>query len=193
MMLMLESSVVVALNHLLEAEPWARARLAPFAGETCELRVAPLPALRFQIAEDGTLVRSDGEARITLTLTLGSEALPALLRGEDHFMRSIEVSGNARLASEVLFLVRNLRWDVEDDLASWIGDALAHRLVRSAGGVAAWHKDAATRVTAGLMDYVIEEKRLLVRRPELAIFGRELAALRDALERIELRLARLGG
>lgn len=190
---MLESPFAAALNHLFEAEPWARARLAPFAGEACELLAAPLPALRFRIAADGTLVPADDEARITLTLTLGPQALPALLRGEDHFMRAVEVSGNARLASEVLFLVRHLRWDVEDDLASWVGDALAHRLVRTAGGLAAWHKDAATRVTASLMDYVVEEKQLFVRRAELGAFGRELAALRDALERLELRLGRLGG
>ena len=33
-----ESPVAAALNHLLEAESWARERLAPFAGETLELR-----------------------------------------------------------------------------------------------------------------------------------------------------------
>ncbi len=190
---MLESAFAAALNHLLRAEPWARARLAPFAGEACELRAAALPTLRFRITEDGTLARADDGARVTLTLTLGPQALPALARGEDHFMRAIEVSGNARLASEVLFLVRHLRWDMEDDLAGWVGDALAYRLVHTAANLAAWHRDAATRVAGSLMDYVVEEKQLLVRRAELAVFGRELAALRDALERLELRLGRFAG
>ncbi len=36
----------LALNHLLEREPWARERLAPFAGRTVELRNPPFPALR---------------------------------------------------------------------------------------------------------------------------------------------------
>lgn len=190
---MLESPFAAALNHLLEAEPWARERLAPYAGDVCELLAAPLPALRFRIAGDGTLLPAEDGAHITLTLVLGPQALPALLRGEDHFMRAVEVSGNARLASEVLYLVRHLRWDFEDDLANWLGDALAHRLMHAAGGLAVWHKDAATRVAAGLMDYVVEEKQLLVRHAELSDFGRELAALRDALERLELRLGRLGG
>ena len=189
---MFESPVIAALNHLLGCEPWARARLAPFAGEACELRAAPLPGLCFQIAGDGTLRRAGQGAQITLTLTLGPQALPALLRGEDHFMRAVEISGNARLASEVLFLVRNLRWDLEDDLANYIGDALAHRLVRTASGLTASYRDAATRVAASLMDYVVEEKQLLVHRVELAAFGRELAVLRDALERLEVRLGRLG-
>jgi ubiquinone biosynthesis protein UbiJ len=191
--IVLVSALAAALNHLLEGEAWARARLAPFAGEACELRAALFPVLRLRITGEGTLEPASEEALISLTLALGPQALPALLRGEDHFMRAVEVSGNARLASEVLFLMRHLRWDVEDDLASWLGDVLAHRLVYTVGGLAAWHKDAATRVTAGLMDYVVEERQLLVRHAELAAFGRELAALRDALERIAQRLGRLGG
>jgi ubiquinone biosynthesis protein UbiJ len=135
----------------------------------------------------------DDDARITLTLRLGPQALPALARGEDHFMRAVEVSGNAHLATEVLFLVRHLRWDLEDDVAHWVGDALAHRLVRSAGGIAAWHRDAAVRIAAGLMDYAVEERQLLVRRAELTAVARELADLRDGLERLEVRLGRLGG
>jgi len=37
------------LNRLLDAAPWARLRLAPFAGETVELRAPLLPTLRLRI------------------------------------------------------------------------------------------------------------------------------------------------
>jgi ubiquinone biosynthesis protein UbiJ len=187
-----ESPLARALNHVLGAEAWARARLAPFAGEVCELRAAPLPPLRFRIAEDGTLRPAEAAAAASLALRLGPEALPALARGEDHFMRTVQVSGNARLANEVLFLIRHLRWDAEEDLAAWLGDAAAHRLMRTARELAAWPLEAASRVAAALMDYAVEERRLVVRRAELAAFGGELAALRDALERLELRLERVG-
>lgn len=189
--MVLESPLAAALNHLLEGEAWARARLAPFAGETFELRAAPFPALRFRVTGAGTLEPAGEGAIPSLTLTLGAQALPALARGEDHFMRAVEVAGNARLASEVLFLARHLRWDAENDLAGWVGDALAHRLAGSARALAAWHRDAANRIAGGVMDYTIDEARLLARRGELAAFGHELAALRDALDRLELRLGHL--
>src|SRR5579862_6587485 len=48
-----ESPFAAALNHLLDAEPWARERLLPFASETLELRAPPLPALRFAVTADG--------------------------------------------------------------------------------------------------------------------------------------------
>jgi len=47
----LETPLVAAINRVLEAEGWARERLAPFAGEALELRAPPLPALRFSIVE----------------------------------------------------------------------------------------------------------------------------------------------
>ena len=56
----------------------------------------------------------------------------------------------------------------------------------------AWQADAAGRVAAAFADYATEESRLLVARPEHASFAAEVARLRDALERLEKRIARLG-
>jgi ubiquinone biosynthesis protein UbiJ len=187
-----ESPIAAALNHLLEGESWARERLAPFAGEALELRAPPLPALRLTVAADGRLAPGAEGATPSLTLTVGAQALPALARGEDHFLRAIDVSGNARLATEVMFLFRNLRWDYEEDLSRLVGDAAAHRAVRVARELAAWHKEAARRIAEGLMEYAIEEKRLLVPRADLEALAQGAARLRDDLERLEKRLELLG-
>lgn len=183
-----ESPVAAALNHLLEGESWARERLAPFAGEALELRAPPLPALRLAIAADGRLAPGAADATPSLTITVGSQALPALARGEDHFLRAIDVAGNARLASEVMFLFRHLRWDFEEDLSKLVGDAAAHRAVQTARTLLVWQKDAARRIAEGLMEYAVEEKRLLVPRAELEKLAQGAAQLRDALERLEKRL-----
>ena len=68
------------LNRLLRAQPWARGRLEPFAGETVEVRAGPLPALRLRIASGGTVEAADGEA--TLRMTIKPDFLTALARGE---------------------------------------------------------------------------------------------------------------
>ena len=44
------------VNRLLDAEPWARERLSPFAGEAVELVLAPLPPVRVTIVEGGRKV-----------------------------------------------------------------------------------------------------------------------------------------
>lgn len=187
-MVTLETPLVAALNRLLEAEGWARSRLVPFAGETVELRAPPLPALRLAVLEEGRIAPGGAP---TLVLTVRPEALPALLEGEEHLMRTVGVEGNERLAQEILFLVRHLRWDVEEDLSRVVGDAAAHRLVGLARDFAAWQLDAGRRLAAGFMEYAQEEARLLAPRARYGAFAADVARLRDALERLEKRIERL--
>lgn len=177
------------LNRLLAAEDWARQRLAPFAGETVELRAPPLPPLRLQILEGGSV--GNGTAAPGLTMTLKPELLAALARGEEHALRSVDVQGNGKLAAELLTLARHLRWDFEEDLSQIFGDVVAHRLAGAARAFAAWHLDAAQRVTGALVDYAVDEKRLLTRRAELDTLAEPLAQLRDAIARLDKRLERL--
>jgi ubiquinone biosynthesis protein UbiJ len=190
-MFVLESPFAAALNRLLASEPWARERLAPFAQETVEFRAPALPALRLTIAADGRLAPAASGVEPSLTVTLGPESLPALARGEEHFMRSVHVSGNAKLASEVLLLVRHLRWDAEEDLAHVVGDVAAHRVVRFAKEILSWQVDAAKRLAGSAAEYLIEERGLLVARAEYEALATAAAKLRDDLDRLEARLRRL--
>ena len=178
------------LNRLLEREEWARKKLAPFAGEAVELCPPVLPPLRLTVLEGGR-VRAGGAAP-SLTVRIKPEALAALGRGEDHLLRAVEVSGNDRLAAEVMLLVRYLRWDVEEDLSRFVGDAAAHRLAETARGFVSWQADAARRLGDALGAYGADETRLLVRRAELAALAGAVAALRDAIERLDRRIGRLG-
>jgi len=188
-MMVLETPFAAALNRLLRDEPWARERLAPFAGEVVRFHAPPLPDLAFDILADGRVAPST--ATPTLTIALGADALPALARGEEHFMRAVQVSGNAKLATEVLHLARHLRWDVEEDLSRLVGDVAAHRAVALARELFAWQLDAARRLGASLAEYAIEERRMLVTRAEFEPFAAQTARLRDSLDRLEARLRRL--
>jgi ubiquinone biosynthesis protein UbiJ len=187
-----DSPFAAGLNLLLDSEPWARERLAPFAGEALELRAPPLPALRFSVAADGRLAAAAPQAAPSLTVTFGPDALAAAARGEEYLLRAIQVEGNAGLASEVMFLFRHLRWDAEEELAKVFGDATAHRVAGLVRSAVAWHADAARRIAEAMVEYATEERPLLVQRGELEESAALLARLRDALERLEKRVDRLG-
>ena len=188
-----EAPLAAALNRLLRNEPWARERLLPFAAQTLELRAPPLPPLRFTITAEGGLGPATAATEPSLVVTIRPDALAAAVKGEDHLLRSIDVAGNAKLASEVMFLARHLRWDVEEDLAKFVGDVAARRMTGLARDAVAWHADAAKRIAASFMEYAVEEKRVLVTRPALAEFSGAVARLRDGLERLEKRVERLAG
>jgi ubiquinone biosynthesis protein UbiJ len=188
----LEKIPVAALNHLLAAEPWARERLAPFAGETIELASPPFPAVRLTIAPDGMVAPAPADAEPSLRVHLKPQAAAALARGEEHFLRAVEVSGNAKLAEAVMALARHLRWDFEEDLSHLVGDVAAHRLAGVARDFLAWQSDSAQRLAESFADYLGEEKKLVIRRAELDAFAASLARLRDGVERLEQKVRRRG-
>lgn len=181
-----------ALNHVLRQQAWARERLAAFAGEIVELRLPPWPSVRWTIRPGGEVEDAAADLAPTLVVTVKPEAPAALLRGEEHFLRAVDVAGNARLADEVMALARHLRWDFEEDLSRVVGDIAAHRIGEGLRAFAAWQRDAGGRLAGTLADYVSEEAKLVVSRPELDRLARGTAELRDALERLEQRMRRLG-
>ncbi|MEO6746857.1 MAG: hypothetical protein ABIS28_06745, partial [Caldimonas sp.] len=54
----------------------------------------------------------------------------------------VDVVGNADLAADVSWLIDNLRWDIQDDLAGLVGTAPAHQLARFAGAIASGLRSA---------------------------------------------------
>lgn len=108
-------------------------------------------------------------------------------------MGAVDISGNARLATEILALLRYLRWDVEEDLSRVFGDVIAHRMVRTARDFASWQADAVKRLAENIVEYAVEERRMVVSRTEFEGFAAGVAKLRDDLARLEQRIERRTG
>lgn len=185
---MLPHPGILALNHLLEAEAWARDKLKPYAGQCVEFRSAPLPALRLNVLDTGLLRAAADEAAPNLVVTIGPAALPAMLRGEDALLREIGIEGNADLAGTVQYLFRHLRWDIAEDLSKVFGDVVAERMVREGRRFAAWNLEAAEKLAQNLGEYLIEEQPLLARPAEVRRFLADADQLRDDLARLEKRI-----
>ncbi|HEX5392179.1 MAG TPA: SCP2 sterol-binding domain-containing protein [Rhodocyclaceae bacterium] len=180
--------VLFALNHLLGQSGWARDRLKDFAGRSARLGVGPM-GLHLAISDDGLFVAAAGEAASDVTINLPADAPLRFMRGGvAEVMKGAQVTGAADLADALGFVLRNLRWDAEEDLSKWVGDIAAHRLVRGAESVVAWQKDAAQRFAENLGEYLTYENPQLVRKAELDSFATEVAELAAALDKVEKRL-----
>lgn len=187
---MVATTVVAFLNHLLEAAPWARNRLAPFAGRTWRVELTPLPDLAFVVREDGMLGSSDAlEPHLVVTLT--PAALPALARRDESVLHEMTFAGDAELAAALQYLARHLEWDVEEDLSRVVGDVAAHRIAGGAREFVAWQKEAAVRLGQNFAEYLTEEAGVIAPKAEVAGFARAVDDLRDAVERLEKRIAHL--
>jgi ubiquinone biosynthesis protein UbiJ len=128
----LQRRLVLALNHVLQQEPEAQARLRRQAGRLVEAHWRMF-SVRLQATPAGLLDLGPAAAAPDLTLTLAEESPWALaqaaLRGDKPAVR---IAGDVQLAAEVQWLVDHVRWDLEEDLARVVGDAPAHAVGQAA-------------------------------------------------------------
>ncbi|HEX3096345.1 MAG TPA: SCP2 sterol-binding domain-containing protein [Usitatibacter sp.] len=181
-----------AVNHVLRGSPLALERLRSHAGRTVAFHVGPI-ALALTIQSTGEVASALPGAPRDLEVRISPFLVPRLAAGEEAAFREIEMEGDAELAQEVSFLVRNLSWDVEEDLSRVVGDIAAHRIVGAARGLARWSRDASLRMAQGAAEYWTEESPLVASRVKVEGFGRDVSELRDAVARLEKRVERLEG
>ena len=188
---MLPHPATGALNHVLKSAPLALERLRKHAGRTAAFHVGPL-TLAFTVQTTGEVTTAVPGAASDLDVRISPFLLPRLALREEAAWREVEMQGDMELAQEISFLARNLDWDVEEDLSKVVGDAAAHRMVGAARGAAAWGREASLRLAQGAAEYWTEEAPLIASRVKVESFVREVAELRDAVERLEKRIERLG-
>ena len=188
---MLDLAVLQALNHLLAAAPWARAKLAPFAGKRARLVLGSFP-LAFRIAPDGSFESlGTGEPAVEIVLPAGAPLALLQGQGREAMMRGAHITGAADFAEALGFVLRNLDWDAEEDLSRVVGDIAAHRIVKTAGGFAAAQAEAARRLADNFAEYLRYERPAGVDQRAMAVFAGEVGAVRQEADVLERRLAAL--
>jgi ubiquinone biosynthesis protein UbiJ len=176
---------------VLRSAPLALERLRRHAGRTVAFHVGPVTT-SLTIQTTGEVTPAVPGASRDLDVRISPFLLPRLAANEEAAFREIEMKGDMELAQEVSFLARNLTWDVEEDLARAIGDIPAHRVVSAARSARDWGRDASLRVAQGAAEYWTEEEPLVASRVKVETFIRGVGDLRDALDRLEKRIERLG-
>jgi ubiquinone biosynthesis protein UbiJ len=105
--------------------------------------------------------------------------------------RPAQVRGDAEIADQYRRLFAEARPDAEEELSRVVGDLAARRLTRVAGAALAWARRTRRTVGENVAEYLQEESRDLVNRPELEEFLKGVDALRDTADRVQARIARL--
>jgi ubiquinone biosynthesis accessory factor UbiJ len=110
------------------------------------------------------------------------------IRGAVHAARAA-VRGDAEIANSYRKLFALARPDMEEELSRIVGDLPARRLSLAAKQVAAWAGNARRTVGENVAEYLQEESRDLVNKPELEEFLQGVDAARETFDRVEARLA----
>lgn len=190
---MLDRAALTALNHLLQRAAWARARLAPFSGRTARLSLPPF-RLDLAVTEDGLFAPPGAELQdvqdVEIALPVDTPLLALL--DPDAIAKATRISGSAEFADALGFVLRELRWDFEEDLSKQVGDVAAHRIAGLLRSFGAWQRQAARNLAENLAEYLTEEQPTLAKPAEPTAFAAAVSQLQNDLARLEQRIARLG-
>lgn len=156
--------LVLLINHVVASEPQASSRLKPHAGRVIDIRWATgtagvlpaflgrvfqgdatLPPIRLLItpaglfeavAEDASFTPTSPVTTqgLTLTVQLGDpiDLLKRAARGE---RPEVNIEGDANLAEVASWMMKNLRWDIQDDVARFLGNTPAELLRKVGEGI----------------------------------------------------------
>jgi ubiquinone biosynthesis protein UbiJ len=179
------------VNHVLSGEPWACAELAKHSGKTVLIQL-PLGRLCFEIDASGLLGSLSELETPSLVLEVSAKALSDMAGGSGNIreqaIKAVKITGDADLAQLIGRLAGQLRWEYEEDLASFVGDAPAHFAVRQGKKFVSATRSAASDLLDNLVEYVSEERKVLLNKRDFMVRKSELNDLRDSVDRLEKRI-----
>jgi ubiquinone biosynthesis protein UbiJ len=192
------------VNRLVGLDPELAEGLAELEGAVLEVYVQGFD-WRFQLhasqagvqvvpVDDGEgAIVVDADVRIsgppfTLLRLLGSmDTVAGVLPPE------VSISGDLRLVEKLGRLAKRIDIDWEEPLAKLFGDSATHEIGRGMRAALSWVRTASETFALDMGEYLREERRLSPTKLEVEDFSALVDVLRDDVERLEVRIARLAG
>jgi ubiquinone biosynthesis accessory factor UbiJ len=188
------ASAEALLNRCIDSSSQATALARRLQGTSLQIDIRGITRVRAS-AIGGRLMLLAGEDSAADATISGS--LPALLRllklatNRQPGMPAAQIRGDTEIANRYRELFVLARPDPEEELSRWVGDFPARRLSQFARRALELARHAHRTAGENIAEYLQEEGRDLVNKPELEEFLRGVDELRETADRIEARLGRL--
>lgn len=146
----LQNRLLLLVNHVLFQEPEAMRRLARHEGKRLQVDVGGL-GVCWGISGVGLFMRADPasttepDLRVAVLETQWAALLKMVASGEQP---EVKIFGDVLLAAEIGWIRDHVRWDVEADIARFIGDVPAVNLTRVVKGAITAIKQFSKRTPA---------------------------------------------
>ena len=131
----LVARLVLLINHVLASEPLAGRRLLPHQGRVLRVVLSDWPSLlpappvlAFRITPAGLMEWAPEVALADLLVCVPAGNPLALAASVLAQAVALDIEGDARLATDIDWLAKNLRWDLAADLERLFGPIAAHQL-----------------------------------------------------------------
>ncbi|HEY9144325.1 MAG TPA: SCP2 sterol-binding domain-containing protein [Arenimonas sp.] len=184
-----------ALNRLVALDPDTAEALRGLGGRRIGLALeAPPIALELAVA-DGRLVvgppKDEPDLGVRATISGVLSQLPFLRPPGAPPVGKVRINGDAELARQLQKLAQRFDPDWDEPFTRALGPVFGPQAARLLREALAGGAKFAKGFSRDAVDYLTEERRDLVGKAELAAFHDDVDELRDQVERLAARLARL--
>lgn len=183
------------LNKNIQASTPARELCTELSGTVVAVRVRDTALATYFVVDEDALDVVTAYPREPDVVIQGSLITLARMAGQSREAAirdgSLELSGDAEIASQFQQLLSHAKPDLEEELSGIVGDVAAHRLGELARGFGRWGREARSTMAANIREYLQEESRDAPSRYEVERFSTDVSTLRDDVARLEARLNRL--
>ena len=114
-----------------------------------------------------------------------------LLIQDENAYSEISISGDNAFAKDFIYISKNIRWDVEQDLSQVTGDILAHRIVKASKDIKYWHSETTQNLLEAIAEYWLEEQPLLATSTHVKEFNDSVGNLNKEVDQLVVRIDKL--
>lgn len=187
----------LALNRLVALDPDTGAALAKLEGRRIGLALeAPPVALELAVVQGRLTVgppQDEPDLGVRATISGVLSQLPFLRPPGAPPVGKVRINGDAELARQLQRLAERFDPDWDKPFADLLGPVFGPQAARVLREALRTGAGVARGLSRDAVDYLVEERRDIVGKAELEAFHDDVDALRDRVERLAARLARLPG
>ncbi len=172
-------------NHLLSQNDWMQSDLINHKNKIVIIEISGFKTI-FKVKEDGQVEMindsKDYDCKIKLTI---NDLIGQLVNNKNG---KINIEGDIELANKISQVLRKIEWDLEEDLAKYIGDIPAIHTTKALKKIKNTTKENIKTLTSSLIEYWQEENKILAKTRDVEMFNKKIDTIVEDTERVEARI-----
>lgn len=178
-----------AANHLLSLDPEVQKEILVFKGRVLKIEIVDLQKIVFlHIADQGIELLDNYDGVVQASVKGTVVALSQL--GAN---KSLSLEGDIEFMQQLMHLAKKYHFDLGALLSNGFGDVLGQQIENGLRGVMSWAKSSSEKMGLDISALLTHELRVLTTREEMMHFSNEVDALRDAVERVSVKINQIKG
>tara|TARA_B100001173_G_scaffold160509_1_gene138879 strand:- start:704 stop:1279 length:576 start_codon:yes stop_codon:yes gene_type:complete len=175
----------IIVNHLLSQNDWMQSKLIAHKNKTITISISNFE-IHFEIKNNGQLKTIDKKKKVDCIIKLSINDFISQIINNNKGKISIE--GDLELAKEVSEILKQIEWDIEEDLSKYIGDIPAIHTTRLIKKILHTGKNNINNLTGSLLEYWEEENKILAKKNHVSKFNYEVDQIVEDVDRLEAKI-----